>query len=636
MLHRPGLFSLAVLLAVASPLWLHAQRPGAGGTGTPQKGRPARTDLYGDPLPVGAVARMGTVRFRQQPAFKRLGLSRDGKTLASVGWSIDLWDYPIGLPRKIFKLPPGCQRVFALGFSPEGRLLALGNRDSVSYFHRTSEGHVFRSWSGGVKEDPTLYLWDTASGAVLLKFHPGKEAKIPSAALSPDGKLVALGGVTLQLHQTATGKELRRLGGADADVYALAFSPDGKLLASAPWGKRDAPVRLWDVATGKEVRRCVGHKGRWIADLAFSPDGRTLAGVMPTEGSFLVGEGGHTEAALWEVATGKLRRKFRTPLIGGCSGAFTPDGKTLVMGGGGFPASVFRLDVATGREVGPIPAHRRLVSSLSFSPDGKLLASGSRDGTVRLWEAATGKPLRCLRHEQDSIEGVAFTPDGRAVASGGVAEVRLQDARTGKELRRYESPGVIWSLAFSPDGKALAGGGYDGTHVLWDTATGKELRRFSGAGAPWHVGFSPDGKLLAAGGAPWEVSTGERLARFRGLDGGFVGFSPDGRTLFTSGREKSLHLWEVATGRERGRLAVPRHYSTFVKAAVSPDGRLVAADDPWGRIHLYEVRTGREVGQFPGHPDGVWCLAFSPDGRRLTSASWDTTLLIWEVSGASP
>jgi len=238
--------------------------------------------------------------------------------------------------------------------------------------------------------------------------------------------------------------------------------------------------------------------------------------------------------------------------------------------------------------------HSEDVFSVTFSPDGRLLASGSGDNTVKLWDVATGALVRTL-----TGHSVAFSPDGGLLASGSLDNtVKLWDVATGALARTLAGHiNSVASVAFSPDGRRLASGSVDNTVKLWDVATGEELRVLAGHTLIVDsVAFSPDGRLVASGSF--------------------------GTTIL---------LWDVATGALVRSLAGHTSWISVTSVAFSPDGRLLASGSGDETVKLWDVATGREVRTLSGHSDCVWSVAFSPDGRLLASASSDCTVRLWPV-----
>jgi WD40 repeat protein len=303
-------------------------------------------------------------------------------------------------------------------------------------------------------------------------------------------------------------------------AYSVAFSPDGKVLASGSW---DGTIKLWDVATGRELRTLAGH-GWGIYKAFFSPDGKHLASSS-RDGT----------VKLWDAATGRSTLTLAADAIAVKSVAWSPDGRLLATSGN---EGVVRLwDSGTGREVRALsharPGERAdLVNVCLFSPDGRLVAARNWDATLSLWEVGTGRETTLrLRSPSGAISSIAFSPDGRLLAAADEgAQVKFWEVATGKLARTLAEPpaeGIsaqIVALAFSPDGRRLAAGEarvldagrrYDGWIKLWDLEAGRVVR---GARAhalePDMIAFSPDGRLLASGGADggvklWDLNLGE-------------------------------------------------------------------------------------------------------------------------------
>ena len=299
--------------------------------------------------------------------------------------------------------------------------------------------------------------------------------------------------------------------------------------------------------------------------------------------------------------------------------------------------------------------HTAGVSSVSFSPDGTLLASGSYDATVKLWDVATYTNIATLRHT-GSVESVAFSPDGTLLASGSYdATVKLWDVATYTNIATLEGhTSSVESVAFSPDGKTLASGGgrgFDGEVKLWDVATYTNIATLEGhTSSVESVAFSPDGKTLASGGGLfdktvklWDVATGTNIATLEGHTSSVesVAFSPDGKTLASGGglSDKTVKLWDVATGTNIATLE--GHTSSVESVAFSPDGKTLASGTGAvtvngkfveGTVTLWDVATRTYIAILQGHTGTVWSVAFSPDGTTLASGSTDGTSILWDMS----
>ncbi len=319
--------------------------------------------------------------------------------------------------------------------------------------------------------------------------------------------------------------------------------------------------------------------------------------------------------------------------------AFTPDGKTLASGSSDNTIKLW--EVATGRELRTFSGHLRFVTSVVFTDDGKTLASASWDKTVKLWDVATGRELRTLTGHSSYIDSLAFTADGRKLASGSDDKtIKLWDVATGRELRTLIGhSSLITSVAFSGDGKTLASGSGDNTIKLWDVATGRELQTLTGHSQfVTSVAFSTDGKTLASGSRDktiklWEVATGRQLRSLSGHTGFVrsVAFSPIAQTLVSGSEDSTIRLWEMTAGREITRLT--GHSRSVLTVAFSVDGKTLASGGADKTIKLWEMPTGRDLRTLAGHASSVSSVGFSADGKTLASAGGDKTLKLWVATG---
>jgi RNA polymerase sigma factor (sigma-70 family) len=684
-----GALVLLVLAAGAGLLALHwpaapptppaqakaADAPGAADAGPPR-------DLFGDPLPAGALARLGTVRFRQGNLVYGLLLSPDGKAVVSYGGNqvITFWDAATG--RAVRRLPKGA-RVAA--FTPDGRtLISFG--DYQLRFWDVATGRVLRDKGDGgwasclavspdgkylaaccpserIMDSARIKVWDLATDRLVHSFvRKGHE---PSAvAFSPDGKLLAAGyrhDGAIRFWDLARGKEVRVLTGHPLGVRCLAFSPDGSRLASGG-ALDDGSLFLWDAATGKAPALLTKVKGRVVTTASgpgkdgrlSKPHHRLLLGEIRSlafspDGTLLVcgGDEGDPAVRVFDVVAGKQIRQLGDRRNAADGLAFARDGRTVYVGVGG---SVRHFEVATGKELGPAGGHGQYISQVRLAPDGRVAATAGGDRTVRLWDVQTGKELKRLEGHEGGVRCVAFAPDGRLLASGGDDRtVRLWEVATGRQvhcLRGHD--GDVYDLAFSPDGRLLASCDYFmGSLLLWEVTTGKLQKRLAEGVGLMCLAFAPDGRTLAAGEISkqrfrdkqkarirfFDVTTGKETRSVDGHDLWVHGlaFSPNGKLLASAGRDQQVRLWEPGTGRLLGQLGGYRWGSNCL--TFTPDGRTLAVGAFDHGLDLWELASRQIRHQLIGHEAAVHSLAFTPDGRTLLSVSMDTTGLVWDVTG---
>jgi RNA polymerase sigma factor (sigma-70 family) len=637
--------------------------------------RQPNTDGYGDLLPAGVLARLGSARLRHGDTVKDLAFLPDGNTLVAADeLSIRLWDAATGRELRRF----GDGHVQSISVSANGKRLASSPVASGPYrVWDLATGRLVRTidgpeWSSVVLSpdgnllasvganagrsglDSVVHLWDVNTGREIHLLNKHTDI-VWSLAFSPDGERLYSGGAdkTIRIWDIAGGREVGRIEGCPNPVCLLAMSPDGKWLASVGmhYDKYSADklhwstfprVHLWDTATRKEVRQIVapdvaidqrGFPADGFHALAFTPDSKTL-----------VTTGVRNIVRLWDVATGKQRRQIKLPGTMAYTVAVSPDGRTLAAGD-----NVLHLwDIATSRELLPQAGHQSALTAVAVSPDGRTIATGGRDRTVRLWDRATGRETRRF-DTVGPVCYVGFAGGGRELVACAAKLNCVWDIATGRELRRF--PGVEpdfqlhWAL--SSDGKTLAQALDEKAVSLWDPATGRRLRQVPEAGTQG-LGFSPDGRtLLVCNGLNnvhlYEAATGKHLHGFPTMKRdqfyayNNITFSPDGRwvTLWSFRYQQPtyhvrVHLYDTATGKE------VRYFEDLGRpVGFSPDSRLLAcrSTDDDRQVHLVEVASGKEVRRLIGHEGTVRALARAADGRTLVTAAADATALVWDVTG---
>ncbi len=323
---------------------------------------------------------------------------------------------------------------------------------------------------------------------------------------------------------------------------------------------------------------------------------------------------------------------------------FSPDGTMLASGS--WDNTIKLWEVADGREITTLHGHSAPVMKVSFSPGGTLLASGSRDNTIKLWNVSDGKEITTLHGHSDIVASVSFSPDGTLLASGSWDNtIKLWDLADGKEIATlHEHSDPVANVSFSPDGTLLASGSWDKTIKLWDVADSKELTTLYGhSDNVMSVSFSPDGTLLASGSTDrsiklWTVADGEELNTLHGHSRDIynVTFSPDGILLASGSADKTIKLWTVVDGEELTTFHEHSNSGSVGSVSFSPDGTLLASGNLDKTIKFWKVANDREITvlyeHYSGWRDGV---NFSPDGTILVSGSDDGTIKLWKVEDGS-
>ena len=422
-----------------------------------------------------------------------------------------------------------------------------------------------------------------------------------------------------------------------AVVTSVRFSPDSKALAS---GSLDATINLWDVSGGRELRTLTN--GSEVYSIALSPDGTLLASGS---GAVAAGEFTKTENVIkiWNVSDGRqiLTLTGHTAVV--ATVAFSPDGKILASGSG--DATVKLWDVASGRELRTFSGQKGPVATVAFSPDGKTLAAGSFDNTIKLWDIVSGRELRTLAGHNKGVKAIAFSPDGHLLASGGgEAAIKLWDPAHGRALRTLTGhTDEITSLAFSPDGRTLASGSVDKTVKLWEVPSGRNLHTLTGhLGPVASVAFSPDGKTFASGSADdttelWDVASWSALRNLgrRTWKPSAIAVSPDGKLIVSGNTHDMIEVWDAASGQELRTLSgqvFGGNYYRINSVAFSPDGKILASGRGDSTVKLWNAAAGRELATLTGHTRPVSSIAFSPDGKLLASGSVDDTIKLWDLA----
>jgi WD40 repeat protein/serine/threonine protein kinase len=442
------------------------------------------------------------------------------------------------------------------------------------------------------------------------------------------------------LTQLAHEDRLTFRGEYDGFVDVL-FSPDGQTVAGLEGKGR---IQLWDRRTGRflrttgvmtQVRRADLAGG--VAAVAFSPDGRSLAGPGPEQG-----------LALYAVDTGLLTLRFDGAPEAVLKLAWSPDGRTLAAALAKHSMRVW--NARDGHLIHKVfGGHGGPVAAVAFAPDGRTIASASYDRTVKLWSLEDpNHPRAVLKGHTDEVRAVAFSPDGRRIASAGLDRtLRIWDARSGAQvavIRGHTS--AVLSLAYLPDSARIVTGSADQTVRVWETSSGQELRAFRGhTDEVLAVAASPDGRDLASSSTDatvrvWDAASPPRPLTLQSPSvltyGGNVeclAFAPDGRRLVSGHNDRALRVWDLPSGRP---LQVIKGHAMPIKCVVfSPDGRTIASGSVDRTVRLWDASTGQPRITFTRHTDELRALVFAPDGQTVFSGGGDRTIQAWDPATAA-
>ncbi|VTU02616.1 wd-40 repeat-containing protein : Serine/threonine protein kinase with WD40 repeats OS=Pirellula staleyi (strain ATCC 27377 / DSM 6068 / ICPB 4128) GN=Psta_3332 PE=4 SV=1: Pkinase: WD40: WD40: WD40: WD40: WD40: WD40: WD40: WD40: WD40: WD40 [Gemmataceae bacterium] len=531
---------------------------------------------------------------------------------------------------------PGGTR--AVAFLPDGRLVSGGADGKLRYWPApTSNGRPGRAVAAHGKPvtgvaacddrtvassslDRTVKVW------TLDHPKPVRTITVPAVVngLSADRQNHRLAGAcgdgVVRVWDRETGREVAALAAPQVPVTSVAFGDEGRLVAA---GAKDGSVRLWDLAT--RTAKVVGteHTGA-VVGLAFAPDG-----------TFVVSTTERGEARVNDLRTGAAR-DLRGHLMPVRGAVVSPDNERILTGGEDTYLKVW--DTATGQELTNLM--RRDVSAAAWSPDGRWVAAGSRDGRLCVYRLPTF-PAPAVHRQPTNVGALAALPGGGIVTADRVGEVRVWGAAVPTpvatfEVRPHDSGpvrpqavlgGGAPALAISPDGATIAIGAGGGEVVLWDAARRTETGRWAAHdGNVAAVAYHPGGQIIATGGVDtairlWDVETRKPVRTLAGHTRGILSlaWSPDGTRLASGSEDNTVRVWDAETGRLERELK--GHTMWVLSVAFRPDGRLLASGSRDRTVRLWDLVGSQPPVVLSGYTNWVYSVEFSPDGRTMATGS---------------
>lgn len=568
--------------------------------------------------------------FRSSDAVESIAINPDGSTVlaGTTGGAIEVWETTSG--RLLHTLQGHKKDVLALAVSADGGSIASAGYDGTVRIWSTSTGQLLRVitdhkspvralalTAGNPRvisgdENGVVAVHDLATGKIVRKWKA--DSYLTALAATPDGSRVITGGADrlVRIWDLATGELVRTIEGHTDRVNGVAVAPDGGRVASVAG---DRTIHIWDLDTGKVRLKGLSNFIN-LFSVTFSPDGKQL---------MFTGSG--AGAVELECATGKVARGYDgSDTVTPFAVAYSVQGDRLAVGT--FRGTIDVWDTATARLLLSVKANARSVKSLAFSPDGTQLLSGGDDGTLSLWDVASGRLLRALGKSDYGVNAVAFSPDGRLALSGGDEhKVRLWDTGTGELLREIATQTSATAVAFSADARQLVSGQGDGQIKVWDTDSGQPLRSIGGyPTSSFPVVLARDGSvaLTSSGGDSdaakqlklWSTAQAAPPLAFAGTGRYITTVALSADTALavsaTSTGGSEYLFWDARTGRLISPLEAPVDGTWDL--AFAPDSKRLAGAGRDGSVKVWNLETGRVMAGMYRGTDLSWLTISLPHG----------------------
>ena len=579
-----------------------------------------------DPETGKAIKTVLTIEKSDKP-LKTLAFSPDGRFLAIGGDDGILRIIDSESGKATYTSPSRNTRLEKVSWSPNGNMVVVGDASMQVSVYAPKQANQLAMAVQGVDRGAVLGVAFTAdSGSVLTC---GEDGKIHlTAGPKPDGTNAA---------NTATKISPDYVGHNGAVTCLALVPPKGQLLVS---GGADRTVRVWDVASKKQIRSFQGHLGR-ITAVAARGDGGQLASGSE-DGAIRV----------WDLNATDEHRALTDATDSLWAVAFSPDGKRVAAAGSDRSIRVY--DPTTGKLEATLSGAKSPITTLAFFPDSDRLVAAGGDRVVVIWDVTKQKMLKELPGHESAILSVAVSDDSKLIVSGGaVGDRTVRGYRPDGDRAdwTYTARSAVCAVAIRKGGKQVAAGLADGSLVMLDISgkTPRDLSQSAHVAGVASIAFSPDGSRLASVGGDgilrvWSVGEKGELTQLVRFDGQVkagspetfapltgVAFSPDGRYVAAVGADPVVRIWDVETKSEvRG---LRGHSDWVTSVAFSPDGRSVAsvAVDKDKTLRLFELPS-LDASATGGHATAINAVAVSPDGKTLATAGTDETIKLWDLN----